>query len=253
MHHMSTTSLQLKQARYHRARGGSATTTPDRAAHHIATLRLSGMTDLEIRNAAQVGLGAFYRAANRTGAITRVTERRILAVTRPGPVAEPRSLATVLPHGTRRRLQALVHAGWPPPILATALGMKLQQLHELLHRERDRVAIRTEARVRALFGRLWDQHPEAHGVRPAAANRARALAARHGWHSDVVWDDIDAADAVPQYGEETSRQAAVVEDTAELIREGLSREGIAARLGIQWDAVRQAHRRAGVDVPLILE
>lgn len=245
---MSTTSLQLKQARYRRSLGQSATTGPARAAAHIAARRLEGMTDLEIRATAKVALGTYYRAANQLGPITRASERRILAVTTPTRRA-PISTVTRAPHGTRRRLQALVHAGFPPPFLANRLGMKLQQLHELLHREHDQVTIRTEQAVRALFRELCDQRPEQHGVRHTSVLRARQLAARHGWHPDIVWDDIDAPDAVPQYGEETSRQQAVVEDTAELVREGLSREGIAVRLGIQWDAVRQAHRRAGIDVP----
>jgi len=250
---LPSASLQLKQARYLRAHGGSATCPPDRAAAHIAALRRAGMTDADIRTAAQVGITAFYRAAGEHGPITRGTERRILAVPVPASSALARSVATVAPHGTRRRLQALVYAGWPPPVLAAALGMKLQLLHELLHREHDQVAIRTDAAVSALFSQLWDQRPEAHGVKHATANRARQLAARHGFHPAMVWDDIDAADAQPQYGEEVSRQQAVVEDTAELVREGLSREGIARRLGIQWDAVRQAHRRAGKDAPTILD
>lgn len=251
MHH-TTTATSPKHARYHRAHGGSATTTPERAAAHITARRLDGMTDAEIRNSARVALGTYYRAANRAGLITRATERRILAVTAPTRRA-PVSTATTPPHGTRRRLQALVHAGWPPSVLAAALGRAPQHLYELLHRDRDQVSLRVEAAVKRLFAELWDQQPEQHGVRPAAATRARALATRHSWHSDVVWDDLDDPDAQPQYGEETSRQQAVVEDTAELVREGLSREGIAARLGIQWDAVRQAHRRAGVEVPAVLE
>jgi hypothetical protein len=246
-------SLQAKHTRYRRAHGGTATTTPERAATHIAGLRREGMTDLEIRAAARVGVATFYRAVGEQGPITRTSERRILTVTPPTARTAPCSTAGVPPHGTRRRLQALVHAGWPPPVLAAALGRHVQHVHELLHRERDQVSLRVEAAVRALFAELWDQQPEQHGVRPAAATRARALATRHSWHSDVVWDNLDDPNAQPQYGTETSRQQAVIEDTAELVLEGLSREGIAARLGIQWDAIRQAHRRAGVDVPLIHE
>lgn len=251
MHTTATrASLPPKHTRYLHAHGASAITAPQRAADHIAALRRAGMTDLEIRAAAQVGLATFYRAANRAGLITRMTERRILAVT-VRVSAGPSSAVRVPPHGTRRRLQALVHAGWPPPVLATALGMKLQMLHELLHREHDPVSIRTALRVEAMFRHLWNQTPERHGVRPAAATRARLLAARHGFHPAMAWDDIDHPDAQPQYGAEVSRQQAVVEDTAELAAEGLSREGISHRLGIQWDAVRQAHRRAGLDAPVI--
>lgn len=243
------TAGQLKAARIRRAAGHRATVPPDRAAVHIAALRLAGMIDTEIRAAAHIGLGTYYRAARQQGPITRRTEALVLAV-RPAASRFPRSTAAVPPHGTRRRLQGLVAAGWPPAVLARTLGMHLQQLHELLHRYEQRVSVATAERVRVMTRDLWTQQPDTCGVTHAAIVRARQLAARHGWHPLAAWDDdIDAVDAVPKYGVEVSRVQAVVEDTAELLREGLSREGIAARLGIQWDAVRQAHRRAGVPTP----
>jgi hypothetical protein len=245
----SITATQLKRSRYLRAAGHRATCPPDRAGRHIHALRMAGMIDSEIRAAAHVGLATFYRAAALQGPIMRTTEQRILAVVTSTPGRPRAGRADVPPHGTRRRLQGLVFVGWPPPVLAAALGMRLQQVHGLLNRERDGVAVRTAGRVEALFAELWDQRPEEHGVRHAAAVRARALAYGHGWAPPAVWDDLDDPYAVPQWGADTSRVQAVVEDTAELVREGLSREGIAARLGIQWDAVRQAHRRAGVDLP----
>jgi hypothetical protein len=247
---MTTTSTT--HARYLRATGHRATCPPDRAARKIDTLRRAGLTDQQIRAAARLGHTTYYRAAHRRGPIMRTTEQRILAVT-VLEVRPPATTAAVPPHGTRRRLQALVVAGWPPVVLAGALGISLQKVHELLHRERDGVAIRTAARVEGLFARLWDVQPERHGVKPAAAGRARLLAARWGWVPGLAWDDLDAPAAVPQLGESTRRGADVVEDTAELVREGLSREGIAARLCIGWDAVRQAHRRAGVPLPEVRE
>jgi hypothetical protein len=249
---LATTSRHLKQARYRRAAGHRATCSPDRAAHKINSLRQAGMTDLQIRAAAQCGLATYYRAAGRQGPIMRTTEQRILAIV-PAAVQPPCSTSAVAPHGTRRRLQALVTIGWPPAILAAALGMHLQQLHELLHRTEDQVAIRTAARVTGLFADLWDQRPEQRGVKPAAAGRARLLADRWGWAPPLAWDSLDDPAAAPELGDVVSRVDAVVEDTAELVAEGLSREGIAARLGIQWDAVRQAHRRAGLPVPVVHE
>jgi hypothetical protein len=50
-----------------------------------------------------------------------------------------------------------------------------------------------------------------------------------------------------------SRVRAVVDDAAELAAQGYSREGIAARLGIGWDAVRQAYRRDGSSLPAMLD
>jgi hypothetical protein len=249
---ITATSLHPKQARYRRAAGHRATCSPDRAAHKINTLRRAGMTDQQIRAAAQCGLATYYRAARRQGPIMRTTEQRILAVN-VLEVRPPVSTAGIPPHGTRRRLQALVVAGWPPAVLAAALGVSLQQVHELLHRERDGVSIRLAARVEVLFADLWDRQPQDHGVKAAAVGRARLLAARWEWAPALAWDDLDDPAAVPHLGGAVSRVDAVVEDTAELVAEGLSREGIAARLGIQWDAVRQAHRRAGLPVPVVRE
>jgi hypothetical protein len=246
------TSTNTAHARYLRTAGHRATCPPDRAAHKINQLRRAGMTDQQIRAAARLGHTTYYRAAHRQGPIMRTTEQRILAVT-VLEVRPPATTAAVPPHGTRRRLQALVVAGWPPVVLAAALGVSLQHLHLLLHRERDGVSIRTAVRVEALFARLWDVQPERHGVKPAAAGRARLLAARWQWAPALAWDDLDDPFAAPQWGDVTGRGPSVVEDTAELIREGLSREGIAVRLCIGWDAVRQAHRRAGVPLPEVRE
>jgi len=107
----STSAARRKLTRYHRAKGGSATTPPDRAAAHIAHLRQHGMIDRDIRTAAHIAEPTLYRAARRQGAISRDTEQRILAV-QPATPGRARSLATIPPHSTRRRLQALVHAGW---------------------------------------------------------------------------------------------------------------------------------------------
>jgi len=251
----TTPVLSRKHRRYLTATGAPTrrTTSPSRAAAHIQQLRHAGLTDQQIRTAAHIGHSTLDTAANRRANIAALTEQRILAVPIPTTPKRVVSVATVPPHGTRRRLQALIHAGWPPVTLAAEIGIHPNQLYRLLHQQRDAVAVRTEAAVARGFRRLWDQQPEEHGVRPISARRARLLAARHNFAPALAWDDIDAPDAVPDLGREVSRVQAVVEDTAELILEGLSREGIAARLGIGWDAVRQAHRRAGVPAPVVWE
>jgi len=251
----TTPVLSPKHRQYLRTHGTPSrrTTNPNRAAAHIQQLRHAGLTDQQIRTAARIGHSTLDTAANRRANISVRTEQRILAVPVPAGPQRVVSVATVPPHGTRRRLQALIHAGWPPITLAAEIGIHPNQLYRLLHQQHDAVAVRTEAAVTRGFRRLWDQQPEEHGVRPISARRARLLAARHNFAPALAWDDIDAADAVPDLGREVSRVQAVVEDTAELVREGLSREGIAVRLGIGWDAVRQAHRRAGRPVPVVWE
>jgi hypothetical protein len=47
------------------------------------------------------------------------------------------------------------------------------------------------------------------------------------------------------------RRAAIVEDTAELARQQLTRDEISERLGIRWNTVQQAHSRCGVPVPAV--
>jgi hypothetical protein len=246
----TTPVLTPKHRQYLRVPGRVPAT---RAAAHIRKLRAANLTDTQLRTAAHISISTLHRAAHQHGRIATTTERRILAIPIPPRPTTATSRATTPPHGTRRRLQALVHAGWPPVTLATTLGIRRARIHLLLHQEHGPVTIATATRVSALFQHLWDQQPEEHGVRPIAAHRARLLAARHGFAPALAWDNIDAADAVPDLGVEVSRVRAVVEDTAELVLEGLSREGIAVRLGIGWDAVRQAHRRAGVPLPVVWE
>jgi hypothetical protein len=47
------------------------------------------------------------------------------------------------------------------------------------------------------------------------------------------------------------RRADVVEDTAELAGYGLTGDAIADRLGMTWEGLCRAHRRAGVPVPVL--
>lgn len=47
------------------------------------------------------------------------------------------------------------------------------------------------------------------------------------------------------------RSVAIVENTAELAAQGLSREVIAGRLGVSWNYVQIAHSREGVQIPAV--
>lgn len=244
--------MTTKHARYNRTLGHTATVTPDRAAHHIHHLRRNGMRDQHIAAAAHVSAPTIYRIARHHGPITRAVEQRILAVTAPAGGDTAGCTATLPAAGTARRLRALVVQGYPPAIIAVRLGMSRGQVHDLLHARYNRVAVHVAVRVGQLYLEWWDRQAEQH-VTAAAAAKARTLAASHGWSPAAAWDHIDDPAAQPDLGGTVSRVQAVVEDTAELVLEGLSREGIAVRLGIQWDAVRQAHRRAGVPLPVMYD
>ncbi|MFL5910514.1 MAG: hypothetical protein ACJ768_08125 [Gaiellaceae bacterium] len=101
--------------------------------------------------------------------------------------------------GTVRRLQALMAAGWPPPILAAELHLYRSETARLLRARH--VAVRTARRVADLYDRLWNIHPGTHGATPEAIARTKERAAAAGWAPATAWDDdrIDDPTAVPDW------------------------------------------------------
>lgn len=242
-------NAENKRNRYLLAVGRSPLVSVDRAADHLVRLRMAGMSDVEILAAARICTDQLYRFLRREGRLRRNTERQILAVSVPVRAGQD-NCSTTDGTGTRRRLQALAAAGWPASELAFRLGMYKERVTYLLHGGGGgQVTLRVEALVRAVYLDLWGERPEEHGVARHLALRARRLAVRRGWHPAAVWDDIDNPDEQPNYGERTPRPVAIVEDTAELVAQGLSRDAIADRLGITWDAVQKAHSRLGTPLP----
>ena len=96
--------------------------------------------------------------------------------------------------GTRRRLRALVLAGYSVRELASAIPCSEHACGTVLHHRRDRVEARLARRVAALYGRI--------NATPGPDVRARARAVRAGWDPAFAWDDdtIDDPLAVPDRG-----------------------------------------------------
>ena len=101
--------------------------------------------------------------------------------------------------GTRRRLQALVAAGWPQTHLAKQLGMHRANFGKTLHSAR--VLVATERAVRDLYDELWNLDPREHGVATRYYDQARAIAHTNRWAPVGAWDDdtIDQPDAFPDW------------------------------------------------------
>lgn len=59
----------------------------------------------------------------------------------------------------------------------------------------------------------------------------------------------DLAEATESVPSRQPRGMAIVEDTAELVRLGHSRDAIAERLGVTWNTVTQVHLRTGAPLP----
>lgn len=101
--------------------------------------------------------------------------------------------------GTRRRLQALVRAGWPQSRLAAELGMDRTNFNKTINT--DRVRVSTATATRTVYDRLWRQDPREHAVSNNTWSRTVNLAKAKGWAPVGCWDDdtIDNPEAIPDW------------------------------------------------------
>lgn len=232
-----------------RIQGTPSVCSPRKAAAHVHALRVAGMTNDQVMEAAGISNGTLHRILHGRP-IRREVSIRVLATPVPAaPATGTKALRS--PVGTCRRLQALAVAGWPASVLAERLGVTKQRVSRLMRQNEQHVSLATELKVRRLFGDLLAVSPESVGVNPVSAKRARLAASRHNWHPAGVWDDIDNPDETPKYGDRTTRREAIVEDVAELARLGYPRDVIAERVGATWEYVITAHARQGTPLPRI--
>jgi AraC-like DNA-binding protein len=167
---------------------------------------------------------------------------KILAVT-----AEEAAAGYVDGTGTRRRIQALVAAGWPMRRLAEHLNLNPSYVGDLVRRTEDDHPIRnvTAAKVAEAYERLKDERPARHGIEARQTRRMRKLAADRKWPTIAYWADrmdvIDDPHFMPLYG--VTKREIVAQDAHELIRfGGLNREAAAARLGVSKAYIDHAFR-----------
>lgn len=166
---------------------------------HVGALRERGMGLKTVARLADVSTTAvthlFYEFAHKgpTRKVTAEVARRLLAVRFDYRVLPP--AAIVDSTGARRRLQALVVAGWAVPALAEHAGMSRQWLRRYLFKPRYSAGRCVE--IVDLFERLWPLGPPA--LSAESARRARVTAQRHGWVGIGAWDDetIDDPAAEP--------------------------------------------------------
>ena len=171
-------------------------TNPEPVREHLTQLRAAGYSKETIAGLAGVTrdtVGALM-AARRSRVRTRVAEK-ILAI-RPSLDDLP-ELGKVDATGSRRRIQALVAAGWTMTYLAERLGVERSMLHRLP--ARSTVRVYTARAIRDLFAELCMRRPpQETRYQRAAASRARNQAAQSGWAPALAWDDIDDPKAKPQ-------------------------------------------------------
>lgn len=130
--------------------------------------------------------------------------------------------------GTRRRIQALMAAGWTQETIAEKLNRSPASVHEWMKTRT--VRSKTAARVQKLFDQLQ--------LIPGPSKRTADYARRAGWARPMEWDDIDDPTETPGV-----RKLSTVEWHAELSSE-LTDAEIAAELGIRPDSLQRALTRA---------
>jgi hypothetical protein len=160
---------------------------------HLETLRDAGLSSRQL--AALTGLSRSHLRALTTepphAAISKIraaTAQKVLRV-QPADAANLPS-GRITSTGTRRRLEALIAIGWPPPALAADLDWGPSHLRRTMTART--VPIATGAAVRDLYDRLWHvPPPNRTPSEQKAVAAARRLAQTNRWSGPLAWDDID--------------------------------------------------------------
>jgi len=218
---------------------------------HIEAVHESGIAYRQIARLAGLLLWEIHQIRHDRQRIRPTTAAKILAVRAAPTALEPKAF---LPsRSTQRRLQGLRAIGWPGVELSRRAGLSVDSMSRILGK--DIVWASTHLAVTDVYDDLHDQDPTRHGVDRWVAQRGISYARRQGWAVPTAWTDIETDEkpnprrTVPVYARRGDRSQDVIDDTEELALLGADRAAIAERLGLDWDSISAAHRRAGVDLP----
>jgi len=163
---------------------------------------------------------------------------KILALT-PEAITSGRVDAT----GSKRRIQALVAAGWPLLHIGRQFGMHEQRPEQILRYSR--VYAATRQQVIDGYASICMLRPERRGVPKDKARQSRERGKANRWPTPDYWADridvIDDPHFEPMYG--ITRRLIVAQDANELMRySGLDKTAAAERLGISVAYIEHAFR-----------
>lgn len=198
---------------------------------HVVALRALGWTYEQIGEVAGVSMRQAWDLEHRLFTrVRKITQYRILSV----PLEPVSSRRGTDPTGTMRRLRALQRMGWPGPVIAERLGVKVGTIYTVCLRGggHGRVSFAFAAKVRALY----DEISHLPGPSKAAAVKAR----NRGYPSPMAWDDdtIDDPAAAPCVDGPEQHRADVVREEYRHLKGLLSDHEIARRLGITPQTLR---------------
>ena len=176
-------------------------TDAEPARQHVRRLMAAGVGWQRISDLAGVGHSVVQRLLYVSSG--RPISRRIrtehaaalLAVTASPTLRAPAALQDGT--GTRRRIQALVAAGWTQRHLAARLNMHERHISSLTRASK--VQRHTADAIAKIYTSLVGLNPLDHGVTPHEQRTSVGRAQRLGWQPASVWDkDIDDPAADPR-------------------------------------------------------
>lgn len=193
-------------------------------------LRGRGLTTAEIARLSGVHRDTLRQMGTWTdgGNVRRETHDRIMAVRIPRAIQASRVHINAV--GTHRRIRAMTVAGHSLRLQGERMGVTQQAMTALLSKQS--VAAETAAKV----ARLFDELKGTEGT----SKRARDYALRRGWLPEIVWEDIDNPNEVPDSGE---RRVPFIERYEEYRHLGKTDEQIAAALGMKLQSLKAALMR----------
>jgi hypothetical protein len=163
----------------------------------IGWIRAAKLAGVSTGGVSKLLYGDNLRGLAPTKRVRPETALKLLAVE---PVLDNLGHRTVVDGtGTRRRLQALVYAGWTQSELARRMRMDRSNFARTI--DSGLVEVATLKTVRALYDQLWRTDPVEAGVPAHRATAARQIAASRGWAPIGAWDDdrIDDPAAEPDW------------------------------------------------------
>lgn len=197
---MSAQTVQYRK-RYllDRSRGITRTVPAGPVREHLDQLRERGMSYDAIGDASTTGKSTIHRIATGVSVtVRRDVARRLLAVVPAQVLDRPNPAAFVPNIGARRRIRALLAAGWRHVDITAAAGYRgassTPRSAIILHQRGEWIARETHDAIAGAYTVLGGR------TGPGGITRARALAAGHP--PPAAWDDelIDDPTALPAPG-----------------------------------------------------
>jgi DNA-binding XRE family transcriptional regulator len=199
--------LRDKTTAYYRSVGQPVEVDPAPAVAHARHLHQLGMSARDMAAQSRLSTNTFgdlirgRRTLDKGGGPIKVIDREdlaaVLAVQYIPPVRHGSKQEAT---GARRRLRALVAAGFGGVFLARELGVAVQRVHNMMIGD-GLMAATTVRRVEEIYEKYREVDPAEVGLSAYTISRSKGDARRRGFAPRSAWDDdtIDDPEAIPDF------------------------------------------------------